>query len=114
MQRSAVLWIIGAFCTSPKGGVESIVGLIPITYHIHKLAKQCSSQYCTLPPSHPLKLLMRDKDNVVTQKLKYASPAFNMMKESTIISDRFQLLSSHSRPGSHIINIFGKQIHFKD
>ncbi|KAF9442845.1 hypothetical protein P691DRAFT_680706 [Macrolepiota fuliginosa MF-IS2] len=31
MQRSAALWITGAFHTSPKGSIESIAGLIPIT-----------------------------------------------------------------------------------
>ncbi|KAF9440460.1 hypothetical protein P691DRAFT_641942, partial [Macrolepiota fuliginosa MF-IS2] len=108
----AALWITGAFHTSPKGGIESIAGLIPITYHIHKLTKRCSSQYCTLPPTHPLKLLTRDEDDIITQKPKYTSPAFNMMKESTIISDHFNLLSSHAKPGTRIINIFGKQIHF--
>ncbi|KAF9440572.1 hypothetical protein P691DRAFT_687260 [Macrolepiota fuliginosa MF-IS2] len=87
MQRSVALWITGAFCTSPKGRVESITGLIPITYHIHKLTKRCSSRYHTLPPTHPLKLLTRDEDDVITQKPKYTSPTFDMIKESTIISD---------------------------
>ncbi|KAF9440259.1 hypothetical protein P691DRAFT_688288 [Macrolepiota fuliginosa MF-IS2] len=52
MQCSAALWITGAFHTSPKGGVESIAGLIPITYHIHKLAKCCLAQYYTLKATH--------------------------------------------------------------
>ncbi|RXW11931.1 hypothetical protein EST38_g13925 [Candolleomyces aberdarensis] len=31
MQRKAALWITGAFCTSPTGGVESLAGLPPIS-----------------------------------------------------------------------------------
>jgi len=39
MQRKAALWILGAFCTSPTGGIEALVGLIPIHLHLKKLVK---------------------------------------------------------------------------
>jgi len=34
MQRRAVIWILGAFKTSPSEGIEAIAGIIPIKYHI--------------------------------------------------------------------------------
>ena len=37
MQRRAVLWILGAFHTSPSTGIEAIAGLIPIHLHLQKL-----------------------------------------------------------------------------
>jgi len=40
MQRKAALWILGAFHTSPTGGIKALAGLIPIHLHLKKLAKQ--------------------------------------------------------------------------
>ena len=40
MQCKAALWILGAFCTSPTGGIEALAGLIPIHLHLKKLVKQ--------------------------------------------------------------------------
>ena len=39
MQRKAALWILGAFRTSPTGGLEALAGLIPIQLHLKKLVK---------------------------------------------------------------------------
>ena len=40
MQRKAALWILGAFRTSPTGGIEALAGLIPIHLHLKKLVKR--------------------------------------------------------------------------
>ena len=40
MQRRATIWILGAFKTSPTKGIEAIVGLIPIKFHLQKIAKR--------------------------------------------------------------------------
>ena len=40
MQRRAATWILGAFKTSPTEGIEAIVGLIPIKFHLQKIAKR--------------------------------------------------------------------------
>ena len=34
MQRRAAIWILGAFKTSPIEGIEALVGLIPIRFHL--------------------------------------------------------------------------------
>jgi len=49
MQCKAALWILGAFCTSPTGGTEALVGLIPIHLHLKKLIKQFYLRAATLP-----------------------------------------------------------------
>ena len=36
MQCKAALWILGAFRTSPTGGLEALAGLIPIQLHLKK------------------------------------------------------------------------------
>jgi len=40
MQRRAAIWILGTFKTSLLEGIEALTGLIPIKYHLQKLAKQ--------------------------------------------------------------------------
>jgi len=49
MQCKAALCILGAFCTSPTGGIEALVGLIPIHLHLKKLVKQFYLRAATLP-----------------------------------------------------------------
>ena len=39
IQCKAAFWILGAFCTSPTGGLEALAGLIPIQLHLKKLVK---------------------------------------------------------------------------
>ena len=40
MQCKAALWILGAFRTSPTGGIEALAGFIPIQLHLKKLVKR--------------------------------------------------------------------------
>ena len=39
MQRRAAIWILGMFKTSPSEGIEALAGLIPVKYHLQKLAE---------------------------------------------------------------------------
>ena len=34
------IWILGAFKSSPSEGIKALMGLIPIKYHLQKLAEQ--------------------------------------------------------------------------
>ncbi|KXN90369.1 hypothetical protein AN958_04238 [Leucoagaricus sp. SymC.cos] len=52
MQRHAAIWIMGAFCTSPSGGVEALAGLIPIHLHLRKLRSRAAYRVLTLSPTH--------------------------------------------------------------
>ena len=40
IQRRAAIWILGAFKTLPTDGLEAIAGLIPIKFHLQKLASR--------------------------------------------------------------------------
>jgi len=40
MQRRAAIWILGAFKSSPSEGIEAIAGIIPIKFHLQKIAKR--------------------------------------------------------------------------
>ena len=60
IQRRATIWILGAFKTSPLEGIEAFAGIIPIRFHLQKIAKR--SQICPfkLPNNHILKNLLDD------------------------------------------------------
>ena len=62
LQRRAAIWILGTFKTSPAEGIEAIAGIIPIRFHLQKIAKR--SQIC------PLKLL----DNHILNQLMDDNP----------------------------------------
>jgi len=40
MQRRAAIWILGAFKTLPLEGIEAIAGIIPIKFHLQKIARR--------------------------------------------------------------------------
>ena len=40
MQRRATIWITGTFKTSPLEGIEAIMGIMPIHFHLQKIAKR--------------------------------------------------------------------------
>jgi len=40
MQRRAAIWILGAFKSLPSEGIEAIAGIIPIKFHLQKIAKR--------------------------------------------------------------------------
>ena len=60
MQRRAAIWILGAFKTSPLEGIEALVGLIPVKFHLQKIAKRSQIRPFKLPKSHILNNLMDD------------------------------------------------------
>ena len=40
MQRRAAIWILGVFKTSPTKDIKAIAGIIPIKFHLQKLARR--------------------------------------------------------------------------
>ena len=52
-QHQAALWITGAFCTFPTGGVETIAGLLPVCLQLHKLKNKSFLHNKRLHSSHP-------------------------------------------------------------
>ena len=60
MQRRATIWILGAFKTSPMEGIEALVGLISIRFHLQKITKRSLIHSFKLPDNHILKNLLND------------------------------------------------------
>ena len=58
MQRRAAIWILGAFKTLPLEGIEAIAGIIPIKFHLQKIAKRSQIHPFKLPTNHILRNLM--------------------------------------------------------
>ena len=60
MQRRAAIWILGAFKTSPLEGIKALAGLMPIRFHLQKIAKRSLIQSFKVPENHILKKLLND------------------------------------------------------
>ena len=64
MQKRAAIWILGAFKTSPTEGIEAIAGIIPIKFHLQKLARRSQIRLFALPTNHIIRNLMDDLSNL--------------------------------------------------
>ena len=60
LQRRATVWILGAFKTLPAEGIEAIAGIIPIRFHLQKIARRSQIRPLKLLDNHILKQLMND------------------------------------------------------
>jgi len=60
MQRRAAIWILGAFKTSPLEGIEALAGLMPIRFHLQKIAKRSLIRSFKVPENHILNKLLDD------------------------------------------------------
>ena len=58
MQRKAAIWILGTFKTSPSEGIKALAGLIPIKYHLQKLAERSLIWLFKLLENHIIQHLM--------------------------------------------------------
>jgi len=63
MQRRATIWILGAFKTSPSEGIEAIVSLINIKYHLQKLVGRSQIRSAALPANYLIRMFMNDHSN---------------------------------------------------
>jgi len=60
MQRRAAIWILGAFKMSPSEGIKAIAGIIPIKFHLQKLAERSLIRPFKLLANHIIRDLMDD------------------------------------------------------
>ena len=63
MQRKAAIWILEAFKTSPMESIEAITRIIPIKFHLQKLARRSQLRSLLLLPNHIIRLFMDDPSN---------------------------------------------------
>ncbi|KAF5321100.1 hypothetical protein D9619_001850 [Psilocybe cf. subviscida] len=53
MQRQPALWMTGAFCTSPGGGIKALAGLMPLHMTLAKLSSGSVTRVVSLSDTHP-------------------------------------------------------------
>ena len=84
LQRRAAIWILEAFKTSPMEGIEAIAGVIPIKFHLQKLASRSQLHSLALPASHLIRTHMDDPSNSSTKPLPHS---INMLtnRQRTIV-----------------------------
>ena len=125
MQRRAAIWILGAFKTSPSEGIEAITGIIPIRFHLQKLARRSQMRPFKLPINHILRNLM---DNSLSlsispnphsissltnhQKTATKGHLIDSCTKSYGIFPSFSPLNQEFSPGSRIIDIFPDHFSF--
>ena len=125
LQRRAAIWVLGAFKTLSTEGIKAIAGVIPIKFHLQKLASR--SQLCPLAlfASHFIRTLMDNPSNSSTKPLPHS---INMLtnRQRTIIKcflidsnnklygvfPAFSPLHSELFLGSRIVDNFPDQFSF--
>jgi len=125
MQRRAAIWILGAFKTSPSEDIEAITGIIPIRFHLQKIARRSLICPFKLTTNHILRNLMDDSPplpnisnphSISSLTNHQRTIAKGHLIDSCIkafgIFPSFLPLNPEFSPGSHIINIFFDQFSF--
>ena len=125
MQRRAAIWITGAFKTSPLEGIEAIAGIMPICFHLQKIAKRSLICSFKLPDNHILKNLLNDSPpqnkssthhNIGSLTHRQQSLTKGHIINSNIksygIFSSFSSLDSEFSPGHQIIDRFSNRFAF--
>ena len=125
MQRRAAIWILGTFKTSPTEGIKAIVGLIPIKFHLQKIAKRSLIRPFKLPANHIIKnLLVDDPPSIKTMNSHNIGSLTNCQRSLTKcfivdsntksygIFPSFSPLDLEFSPGSRIIDNFSNCFSF--
>jgi len=125
MQRRAAIWILGAFKTSPLEGIEAIAGIIPIRFHLQKIARRLLICSFKLSTNHILRNLMDDSPPSLNipnphsigsltnhQRTIAKGHLINSCIKALGIFPSFLPLNPEFSPGSHIIDIFSDQFSF--
>ena len=125
MQRRATIWILGIFRTSPTSGIKAIAGLIPIKFHLHKLASRSQLHSATLPKNYLIKTLIEDTLNTYSKLPLHSINSLTDRQKSSIndhlvdlynklygILPSFSPLDPELIPGSRVIDTFQDQFSF--
>ena len=125
MQRRAAIWILGAFKTLPTEGIKAIAGIIPIKFHLQKLARRSQIQSLALLSNHLIRSLMDDLSSSSNKSIPYSINTLtnwqrNIAKGYLINSNNkvygifssFLPLYLELAPGSRIIDNFSDRFSF--
>ncbi|CAA7267560.1 unnamed protein product [Cyclocybe aegerita] len=127
MQQKAALWIMGAFHTSPTGGLEALAGLIPVHLMLKKLATRAVYRVATLSDTHPLhsmmgeSLLKRATPHACSAALM--TPAMRGKVKSTVmevdervhtLTESFEPFAPEACPGDQLLDHYADHLHFDE
>ena len=125
MQRRVAIWILGAFKTSLSEDIEAIAGIIPIRFHLQKIAKRSQMRPFKLLTNHILRNLMDDSPPSSTSQNPHSIGSLTKRQASVIkghlidscntsygIFPSFSPLNQEFSPGSRIIDIFPDHFSF--
>ena len=125
MQRRAAIWILGTFKTLPSEGIEAIAGIIPMKFHLQKIAKRSQIRPFKLLINHILRSLIDDSPPPSTisnphkigsltnrQRTLTKGHLIDSYNKSHGIFPSFSPLSIEFSPGNHIIDNFSNQFSF--
>lgn len=127
MQWRAAIWITGIFRTSPMGGAESLVGLIPIQLYLQKLARRADYYITTLVPNHPLRALLSHRHagealphlrsiSLMTeaQKAKVKGSLMCAKKHMDTLTERFEPMLDLNCPGKCLLDKHREAVSFME
>jgi len=125
MQRRAAIWILGTFKTLPSEGIEAIAGIIPIKFHLQKIAKRSQIRPFKLPTNHILRNLLDESPPLSNtsnshnigsltncQRTLTKGHLIDMCNKAYGIFPSFSLLNPKFSPGHHIIDNFSDRFSF--
>ena len=125
IQRRVAIWILGAFRTSLTEGIKAIASIIPIRFHLQKIARRSQIRPFKLPTNHILRSLMDDLPSLsIFPNLYSISSLTNCQKNITKghlidscnksygIFPSFSPLNQEFVPGLYIIDIFSDRLSF--
>ena len=125
MQRRAAIWILGAFKTLSSAGIEAIAGIIPIKFHLQKIAKRSQIRPFKLLINHILRSLMDDSPPLSTtsnphkigsltnrQRTLTKGHLTDSYNKSHGIFLSFSPISIEFSPGNRIIDKFSDRFSF--
>ena len=125
MQRRAAIWILEAFKTSPSMGIEAIAGIIPIKFHLQKIARRLEIRPFKLSSSHILRSLIDDSPPLPTmsnphyiglltnrQRNLAKGHLIDSYNKSHKIFPSFSPLNPEFSPGLHITDKFSNHFSF--
>ena len=125
MQRRAAIWILGTFKTSPSEGIEALAGIIPIRFHLQKLANCSLIWPFKIPENHIIQSLMNDSPHRSNSSNPHTIGSLtnhqrNIIKGHIIdsktksygIFPSFTPLHQEFTPGHHILDKFSDHFSF--
>jgi len=118
VQRRAAIWILGAFKSLPSEGIEAIAEIIPIKFHLQKIAKRSQIRPFKLPINHILRSLMDDlpPSSTTSNPHKIGSLTKGHLTDSYNkshgIFPSFSPISIKFSSGNHIIDNFSDRFSF--